>query len=1369
MKTRVFLLDVESTSLKGRHALRLLLKDEKTKRSFPAYDNSFRPYYYLLPKGDLKSTAKKIVSLKVRDKGKEFGATSVEEVERVIGRKRVKLLKIFLQDPLYVPKLHEATREFGQSYEHRISFAKRFLIDNGLFPCSLCEVELNGRMIKSIKPVDSPAQPEFSTLAFDIEVHTPANAPNPAKDPVIMISAASPGDSPIVISYSKKFSAEFVEIAASEKAAIERFCELLREKKVDLLCSYNGDAFDLPYLRERSKKIHASFYPGRVLAPLRTRQAGIRPVTRVPGRIHYDVYPVVDFLDTVGAVRLPRMTLGHAYAEILGKQKTDINKMDIHKAWDAGGAALEHLAKYNLHDSVACLELAQHTLSLEVELSRLSGETLFDTSRSTTGQLVESLLMRRSFERGEVIPNKPKEPEVQARQQNPIEGAYVKTPEAGVYDSLAMLDFKSMYPSIIISHNIDPFALNCDCCSKDEVHVSPQGHKFCSKIKGLVPTTLEEIVDARRSLQAQIKKTPKESSEYKQLYARQWGLKILANSVAGDEPLVLQAPDGSVRVIEASEFVDPLLSGEGEGETQLGDAPDWNALCMTAGRVCFKPIRKVMRHSTAEPLLQIKLKSGREVKITKDHSVFTLNADGEATPVAGSQLNAGMHLIVPKSAFAASLRQVPAAQYVNLFECLAAALEEELEDIIVTAKLPAAQDTLQTQAALLQSASANSSIELSRRLGMERRNIAKRLQWLEQRGFLTAQKDARIRQYSVTSLGRDYLRLVEEVYSKMNYNGNKRQHSIGYLQVRKALEQAPLELTREFKIGAINGNCRINPCLELDAYFARFLGYYVSEGHCRKWLNRSGGYSYRAEISNTDPKILADMENCMRKTFPFLYVARGEKTLGFNSKIAYLAVKYGFNCGSNAYAKQVPSIILSAPQAIKKEFLQAYFDGDGNYVPSANSMRLTTVSRKLANTLVLLLNQLGVGTVTIRRDKHLYRVFANAQGLLAEARQVQRTRSFADLLPGKLVSTEAQLMNGWWRQQTRKNMSKKTLQRFYAEYSKKYGASKKIEKLLNFLDSDLACDQIAEIKTIPSSGYVYDLSVEDAENFIGGFGLLCLHNSYYGFLGYARARWYSRECAESTTAWARYYIKQAIEQAEKAGFKVLYADTDSALLQFKPGEEKKIEEFRKSVNALLPERMELELEDFYPRGIFVSKKQGDAGAKKKYALINRDGKIKIRGFELVRRDWSRVARRLQRSVLEVLLKEGDVKKAKEMVLKAIEELKAGKTPLEDCVIYTQVRKKIKAYEIMSPEVSALQKAQAAGLPYGEYSTIGYVITRSGKSISEKAQPVELAKDYDADYYVNNQVLPAVLKILGALGVDAEDLKTKGTQKGLGDW
>ena len=49
--------------------------------------------------------------------------------------------------------------------------------------------------------------------------------------------------------------------------------------------------------------------------------------------------------------------------------------------------------------------------------------------------------------------------------------------------------------------------------------------------------------------------------------------------------------------------------------------------------------------------------------------------------------------------------------------------------------------------------------------------------------------------------------------------------------------------------------------------------------------------------------------------------------------------------------------------------------------------------------------------------------------------------------------------------------------------------------------------------------------------------------------------------------------------------------------------------------------MELELEDFYKRGIWVTKRSGELGAKKKYALIDYKEKLKIRGFETVRRDW----------------------------------------------------------------------------------------------------------------------------------------------------
>jgi len=77
-------------------------------------------------------------------------------------------------------------------------------------------------------------------------------------------------------------------------------------------------------------------------------------------------------------------------------------------------------------------------------------------------------------------------------------------------------------------------------------------------------------------------------------------------------------------------------------------------------------------------------------------------------------------------------------------------------------------------------------------------------------------------------------------------------------------------------------------------------------------------------------------------------------------------------------------------------------------------------------------------------------------------------------------------------------------------------------------------------------------------------------------------------------------------------------------------------QFLIELNKELPGVMELELEDFYKRGIWVTKRTGEFGAKKKYALINHEGKLKIRGFETVRRNWSLIAKEVQEKVLNII-------------------------------------------------------------------------------------------------------------------------------------
>ena len=122
--------------------------------------------------------------------------------------------------------------------------------------------------------------------------------------------------------------------------------------------------------------------------------------------------------------------------------------------------------------------------------------------------------------------------------------------------------------------------------------------------------------------------------------------------------------------------------------------------------------------------------------------------------------------------------------------------------------------------------------------------------------------------------------------------------------------------------------------------------------------------------------------------------------------------------------------------------------------------------------------------------------------------------------------------------------------------------------------------------------------------------------------------------------------------------------------------------------------------------------------------------------------------------------------AVKIVKDMIDRLRSGTVPLEELTIYTQMRKDPRKYDIKSPELSAAQKAIAAGMQVDKGTVIGYVITKKGNTISEKAYLVEMAKDYDPNYYIDNQILPSVLKILKELGYSEDDLKFKGEQKGL---
>lgn len=193
------------------------------------------------------------------------------------------------------------------------------------------------------------------------------------------------------------------------------------------------------------------------------------------------------------------------------------------------------------------------------------------------------------------------------------------------------------------------------------------------------------------------------------------------------------------------------------------------------------------------------------------------------------------------------------------------------------------------------------------------------------------------------------------------------------------------------------------------------------------------------------------------------------------------------------------------------------------------------------------------------------------------------------------------------------------------------------------------------------------------------------------------------------------------------------------------------QKFITDLNATLPEVMELEYEGFYRRGFFVS--------KKRYAVIE-DGEIIAKGLELVRRDWAPIVKKTQEAVLMAILKEGDSDKAISEVKKVLKKIKKGDVDKKEMIIHTQITKPLDQYKQVGPHVIAARKIEEHGIKVTRGTIVQYIITKGKGSISQRAVPYEYSEGYayDKDYYINNQLIPAIERIMYSFGYTKQDLE-----------
>jgi DNA polymerase, archaea type len=499
------------------------------------------PYFYVHPTGNMPELIKDIKKTTAAHRNDVAQVTSVQQVEKKINGKATTLLKVFTSIPAYVPALKRAI-ELHHSvkvcYEYDILFKRRFLMDNGITP--LLPLAITGRFVqersrvpvfeaKTIKPADIEDTVQTRILSVDIETYAPDFEMNPEKNPIIMIAVY--GKNPQTKAVFKKVVTwkrfptvhSEIEFVAGEYEMLQRFKELVDEFKPDIITGYNTDGFDFPYIATRAKKYKINFDIGLDYSSISVKNRSTD--VAITGIVHLDL---LQFVRRVlgRSLETNSYKLDNVAQELLNEQKIPVDIADLAGSWDRN-KGLEQFALYNLHDARITYNLCTTILPNIEELVKIVGLPLFDISRMSFSQLVENYILTQCKNSDEVAPNKPDSIQIKQRRVQSYEGGFVFQPTPGLYNNIAIFDFRSLYPTIIISHNITPSAYRCSCCHEI---IAETGDWFCTKKKGFLSIVLEDIVTRRM----RIKEIIKSSSEKNILLeARSTALKLLANSFYG--------------------------------------------------------------------------------------------------------------------------------------------------------------------------------------------------------------------------------------------------------------------------------------------------------------------------------------------------------------------------------------------------------------------------------------------------------------------------------------------------------------------------------------------------------------------------------------------------------------------------------------------------------------------------------------------------------------------------------------------------------------------------------------------------------------------------------------------------------------------
>ncbi len=376
-------------------------------------------------------------------------------------RKEIPVLQVQVQVPSdYERVVRRVSDTFPdlEYYNVDLTIPQLFFFENNAFPLARCYVAVNdANEIRKIKIEDSPWNIHYSVPPLRVMT---MRLEGEMRDPNHGYRA------PLEISYEER---TYTLAFDDSKLFIETVREHLKRYDPDLIITDWGDSFILPQLQDLA------------------RQHGIElPLNR----------------DAEQTTRTRREQSYWSYGRVMFKS-----------------ASQTFFGRWHIDRQNAFLS---HDYGLEgiFEIARLSQRPVQDTARTSTGSAISAMQVSTAYRHNCLIPWRKRQPETFKTALELLQsdqGGLTYQPVKGLHYDVGELDFVSMYPAIMVAYNISYETVHCDCCPDSRV---PQiGYAMCKKRRGLIPLTLELLVQKKIALQKAKRnaKTDAEREHYRRL------------------------------------------------------------------------------------------------------------------------------------------------------------------------------------------------------------------------------------------------------------------------------------------------------------------------------------------------------------------------------------------------------------------------------------------------------------------------------------------------------------------------------------------------------------------------------------------------------------------------------------------------------------------------------------------------------------------------------------------------------------------------------------------------------------------------------------------------------------------------------------